>query len=189
MQLTPEDRVMILAPIVRGRKGEFKKELEKLAQAWFHPRAHRRRAVESGRRSDQLDKRKNHTIEVVVDRLLVKPGIEKRLETPLALAMKLAEGLVQVAVVGGEEQLYSAHWPARIAASTSRSSSRVRFLSTTSTALARNAMGWATNMILIPPRSLSTGRSRCSMAHWAGLRLRSNLHHMLEFGRSATDST
>src|SRR5262249_1578452 len=53
-----------------------------------------------------LDKRKNHTIEVVIDRLLVKPGIEHRLELSVGLAMKLAGGLVQVAVVGGEEQLY-----------------------------------------------------------------------------------
>src|SRR4029077_9751401 len=55
----------------------------------------------------QLDKRKNHTIEVVVDRLLVKPGIEQRLAMSGGLAMKLAGGLVQVAVVGGDEQLYS----------------------------------------------------------------------------------
>src|SRR5262249_60304452 len=54
-----------------------------------------------------LDKRKNHWIEVVVDRLLVKPGIEHRLEKSVELAMKLAGGLVQVAVVGGDETLYS----------------------------------------------------------------------------------
>ncbi|HEX4487339.1 MAG TPA: excinuclease ABC subunit UvrA, partial [Terriglobales bacterium] len=54
-----------------------------------------------------LDKRKNHTIEVVVDRLLVKPGIEHRLELSVGLAMMLSEGLVQVAVVGGEEQMFS----------------------------------------------------------------------------------
>jgi excinuclease ABC subunit A len=54
-----------------------------------------------------LDKRKNHTIEVVVDRLLVKPGIEHRLELSVGLAMKLGGGLVLVAVVNGEETLYS----------------------------------------------------------------------------------
>ena len=56
----------------------------------------------------KLDKRKNHTIEVVIDRLLVKPGIEKRLAASVDLAMKLASGLVQVAVVGGEEYMFSA---------------------------------------------------------------------------------
>ncbi len=54
-----------------------------------------------------LDKRRNHTIEVVVDRLLVKPGIEKRLEASIETATKLANGLVLIAVVNGEERLYS----------------------------------------------------------------------------------
>jgi excinuclease ABC subunit A len=113
MALKPEERVMLLAPIVRGRKGEFKKELEKLAQQGF-TRARIDGELRSLDGSDEsfedikLDKRKNHNIEVVVDRLLIKPGIEKRLENSVATAMRLADGLVQVVVVGGEEQLYSA---------------------------------------------------------------------------------
>ena len=109
MQLKPEDRVMVMAPLVRGRKGEFKQELSKLAQHGF-VRARidgELRHLDEELDDIQLDKRKNHTIEVVIDRLLVKPGIEKRLEQSVATAMKLGNGLVQVAVVGGEEQLYS----------------------------------------------------------------------------------
>jgi excinuclease ABC subunit A len=106
MALTPEDRVMVLAPIVRGRKGEFKKEMEKLVQHGF-TRARVDGDLVNLDDDIPLDKRKNHTIEVVIDRLLVKPGIEHRLELSVGLAMKLAGGLVQVAVVGGEEQLYS----------------------------------------------------------------------------------
>jgi excinuclease ABC subunit A len=106
MALTPEDRVMVLAPIVRGRKGEFKKEMEKLVQHGF-TRARVDGELVNLDDDIALDKRKNHTIEVVIDRLLVKPGIEHRLELSVALAMKLAGGLVQVAVVGGDEQLYS----------------------------------------------------------------------------------
>jgi excinuclease ABC subunit A len=107
MDLKSEDRVMVMAPIVRGRKGEFKKELDKLAQQGFT-----RARIDNELRNiadDEitLDKRKNHTIELVVDRLLVKPGIEHRLAQSVELAMKLANGLVQVAVVGGEEHLYS----------------------------------------------------------------------------------
>jgi excinuclease ABC subunit A len=110
LQLRPEERVMILAPLVRGRKGEFKAELAKLVQHGFV----RARIDGELRHLDEelddirLDKRKNHTIEVVIDRLLVKPGIEKRLEQSVATAMKLGNGLVQVAVVNGEENLYSA---------------------------------------------------------------------------------
>lgn len=107
MSLTPEDRVMVLAPIVRGRKGEFKKEMEKLIQHGFS-RARVDGELVSLEDDISLDKRKNHTIEVVIDRLLVKPGIEHRLELSVGLAMKLAGGLVLIAVVGGDEQLYSA---------------------------------------------------------------------------------
>ena len=107
MALTPDDRVMIMAPIVRGRKGEFKKEMEKLVEHGF---SRARVDGELVKLEDDLalDKRKNHTIEVVIDRLLVKPGIESRLEQSVGLAMKLAGGLVLVAVVNGDETLYSA---------------------------------------------------------------------------------
>jgi excinuclease ABC subunit A len=106
MTLSPESRVMIMAPIVRGRKGEFKKEMEKLVEHGF---TRARIDGELLNLDDDvfLDKRRNHTIEVVVDRLLVKSGIEHRLGLSVGLAMKLAGGLVQVAVVGGDEQLYS----------------------------------------------------------------------------------
>src|SRR3954452_10417314 len=106
MQLKAEERVMILAPIVRGRKGEFKKKVEKLAQHGF-VRARIDGELRNLEEDVALDKRKNHTIEVVVDRLLVKPGIEKRLESSLNIAMKLASGLVIVTVVEGEEYLFS----------------------------------------------------------------------------------
>src|SRR6202050_3823018 len=88
------ERVMILAPIVRGRKGEYKKELEKLARQGFL-RSRIDGALRSLDEEITLDRRKNHTIEVVVDRLLVKPEIEKRLEASIRTATKLADGLVQ----------------------------------------------------------------------------------------------
>jgi excinuclease ABC subunit A len=106
MSLTPDDRVMIMAPIARGRKGEFKKEMEKLVQHGFS-RARVDGELVNLEDDLSLDKRKNHTIEVVVDRLLVKPGIEHRLELSVGLAMKLGGGLVLVVVVNGDETLYS----------------------------------------------------------------------------------
>jgi len=54
-----------------------------------------------------IDKRKNHTIEIVIDRLLVKQGIAARLEQSIATALKLASGLVTVAIVGGKEHTFS----------------------------------------------------------------------------------
>jgi len=107
MSHLPEgERVMILAPIVRGRKGEFKKELDKLARSGFG----RARIDGEIRQLDEeirLDKRRNHSIEVIVDRMLIKPGVQKRLEDSVQVAAKLTGGLVLVSIVDGEERLYS----------------------------------------------------------------------------------
>ncbi len=108
LSLTPGERVIIYAPIVRGRKGEFKDLLDSLDQQGFRAR------IDGELRdladSIQLDKRKNHTIEAVVDRIVLKPGVEKRLEASVAKSLQMANGLVLVAFNGGgaaSEQLYS----------------------------------------------------------------------------------
>jgi len=106
LALPEGERVMILAPIVRGRKGEFKKELEKLAKDGFL-RARVDNELLSLDEEIKLDKRRNHTIEVVVDRLLIKPGIGERLTESVRTALKLTNGAVLVSVVDGEEKLYS----------------------------------------------------------------------------------
>jgi excinuclease ABC subunit A len=102
----PGDRIMILAPVVRGRKGEYRVELEKFARDGF-VRARIDGDLCQLDDPPRLDKRKNHNIDVVVDRLLVKAGIAGRLEQSIATALKLAKGLVTVVVVGGTEQVYS----------------------------------------------------------------------------------
>jgi excinuclease ABC subunit A len=102
----PGDRIMILAPVVRGRKGEYRVELEKFARDGF-VRARIDGDLCPLDDPPRLDKRKNHNIDVLVDRLLVKPGIAGRLEQSIAAALKLAKGLVTVVVVGGTEQVYS----------------------------------------------------------------------------------
>ncbi|MFL6415054.1 MAG: excinuclease ABC subunit UvrA [Bryobacteraceae bacterium] len=99
------ERIMVMAPIARGRKGEYKKEIEAIAKAGF-----RARVDGEMRTFDEpvrLDKRKNHTIEVVIDRLVVKSGVEQRLENSIKTAVKWADGLVIIAVVDGPETLYS----------------------------------------------------------------------------------
>lgn len=100
------ERVMVLAPIVRGRKGEFKKELEKLAKDGFL-RARVDGELLSLDEEIRLDRRRNHTIEAVVDRLLIKPGIRERLTDSVRTALKLTGGAVLISIVDGEEKLYS----------------------------------------------------------------------------------
>jgi len=104
--LKPEDRIMVLAPVVRGRKGEYRKELEKYAKEGYL-RARVDGDLVNIDEPVALDRRKNHTIEIVVDRLLLKSGIAQRLEQSVETALKLTGGLVTIAVVGGEEHVYS----------------------------------------------------------------------------------
>jgi excinuclease ABC subunit A len=101
-----DDRIMILAPIVRGRKGAYRKELEKLAQDGY-VRVRINGELVPLDVIPVLDKRKNHTIEVVIDRLLVKAGIATRLEQSITTALKLANGLVTVSIVGGKDYVFS----------------------------------------------------------------------------------
>jgi excinuclease ABC subunit A len=132
------ERVMVLAPIVRGRKGEFKKELEKLARQGY-VKARIDGELHALEDPIKLDKRKNHTIEVVVDRLLIKPGVEPRLDNSVRTALKLAEGLVQIVIVNGASGCTQRNWPVRMTARAFRNSNRVRFRSTVRTARAKRA--------------------------------------------------
>jgi excinuclease ABC subunit A len=103
-------RVVIMAPVVRGRKGEFRELLDQLEQQGFRARidGELRELTEDV----VLDRRKNHTIEAVVDRVILKPGAEKRLETAVAKALQMANGLVLIssstsAAAEKDEQLFS----------------------------------------------------------------------------------
>src|SRR5258708_7865386 len=106
LALAEGEGVMILARIVRGRKGEFKKELAKLASDGFI-RARVDGELRSLDEEIRLDKRRNTSIEAVVDRLLIKSGINERLGESVRTALKLTNGAVLVSVIDGEEKLYS----------------------------------------------------------------------------------
>src|ERR1700693_4628085 len=106
LALKPDDRIMVLAPVVRGRKGEYKKELEKYAKEGY-VRARVDGDLVNLDEPIPLDRRKNHNIEIVADRLLLKNGIAQRAEQSVETAVKLAGGLVTISVVGGEEHVYS----------------------------------------------------------------------------------
>jgi excinuclease ABC subunit A len=106
LSLPEGSRAVIFAPVVRGRKGEFKKELEKFLKDGFT----RARIDGEMRMLDEeinLQKSKNHTIEVVVDRLMVKEGIKERLNESVRTALKMTDGAVLISIVDGEEKLYS----------------------------------------------------------------------------------
>ena len=105
--LYPSDqRINILAPVVRGRKGEFKRELAALRTRGFT----RVRVDGEFRALDDdivLERRKNHDIDVLVDRVIVKSGIERRLADSIELALKLADEIVVVNTLESGDQLFS----------------------------------------------------------------------------------
>jgi excinuclease ABC subunit A len=107
VMLYPQDaRVNVLAPIVRGRKGEFKKELAALrARGFAKARVDGQfRALEE---EIKLDRRRNHTIEVVVDRLILRGGIERRLTESIDVALNLADDIVVINSYDGGDRLFS----------------------------------------------------------------------------------
>src|SRR6185437_3883496 len=107
VMLYPQDeRINVLAPIVRGRKGEFKKELQALRQRGF-TKARIDGQFRSREEEIKLDRRRNHNVDVVVDRLIVKSGIERRLAESLEVALDLADEIVMVNTFEGGDQLFS----------------------------------------------------------------------------------
>jgi excinuclease ABC subunit A len=106
MQLSQGARLQVLAPLIRGRKGEYRKELEELRRQGY-TRARLDGQIRELTEKIELDKMKNHTIEAVIDRLVVKAGIEKRLADSIATAMNLADGIVTIDVVDGGELIFS----------------------------------------------------------------------------------
>jgi excinuclease ABC subunit A len=106
MLYPPDARINVLAPVVRGRKGEFKRELAALrARGFTRARIDGEFVALDG--DIALDKRRNHTIDVLVDRLIVKPGIEKRLADSIDLALKLADDIVVINTLDGGDRLFS----------------------------------------------------------------------------------
>ncbi len=107
VMLYPQDaRINILAPLVRGRKGEFKKELAALRAKGF-AKARIDGSFRSLEEDITLDRRKNHTIEVVVDRLIIRGGVERRLTESIDVALNLADDIVVINSFDEVDRLFS----------------------------------------------------------------------------------
>jgi excinuclease ABC subunit A len=95
MELPEGTRIQVLAPLVRGRKGEYAKLFEEVAKEGF-ARVRVDGEVKELREKITLDKKRKHTIEVVVDRLVIKPDIRKRLTDSIETTLRLSTGIVTV---------------------------------------------------------------------------------------------
>jgi len=106
LELPEKTRIQILAPMIRGKKGQHKKALENIQKQGFV------RVVIDGERHDleediQLSKTKKHDISIIVDRIVIKEGIESRLTDSLETALGLADGIVLIDVIDGDSFMLS----------------------------------------------------------------------------------
>ena len=106
LELPEGTKIQVMAPIARGKKGQFVKELES-AKKDGYVRARVDRIIYDLSEKIELDKNKKHNIEIVVDRLVVKESIRSRLADSIETATGLSNGILLVDVIGGEEKLYS----------------------------------------------------------------------------------
>jgi len=104
--LPAETRIQVLAPLVRSRKGEYTRLFEDMRRKGY-VRVRVDSEVRDLEEEISLDKQKKHNIEVVVDRLVIREGVQARLADSLETALKLSEGLVLIEEVGGSELLFS----------------------------------------------------------------------------------
>lgn len=102
-------RFMVMAPLIRQRKGEHVKVLDEMRRAGY-VRVYVDGSVMTLDEDIRLEKNKKHSISVVIDRLAVREGIQQRLSDSVETALKLADGFVEIAVIGGEVQLFSEHF-------------------------------------------------------------------------------
>ena len=109
MTLPERTKLQLLAPIVRGRKGEHVKVLEHARKSGY-VRARIDGHIYELAEEIKLEKNKKHTIEIVVDRLVVREGIEKRLTDSMETVMQLTGGLLIADVIDGEEMTFSQHF-------------------------------------------------------------------------------
>nr|PZN72589.1 MAG: excinuclease ABC subunit UvrA [Bacillota bacterium] len=107
MQMPEGTRIQVLAPLVRGRKGEHQKVFEQIRRGGYVRMRVDGEVMDVAGEPPRLDKNRKHTIEVVVDRLVIRPDIQRRLADSLETAAGLSGGLVTIDVVGGEELLFS----------------------------------------------------------------------------------
>ncbi len=106
MQWPRGSRLQILGPVVKGRKGEYRRELARLARSGF-VRVRIDGRVRELSDAIELDRNRQHDIDVVVDRVVLREGVERRLQEAIDTALQLGDGLAIVNVVGEGDRLFS----------------------------------------------------------------------------------
>ena len=110
LALPEKTKIQVMAPVVRGRKGEYIKTFEKARKSGFVRVRADGEMYELTGEPIKLDKQKKHSIDIVIDRLVIRDGINKRLTDSVETALKMADGLVLIDVIDGEEHMFSQNY-------------------------------------------------------------------------------
>ncbi|MCB2290501.1 excinuclease ABC subunit UvrA [Clostridium sp. CS001] len=110
MEMPPKTKLLILSPVIRGKKGEHEKILENIKKNGFVRARIDGTTVELMEEEIKLEKNKKHSIEIVIDRISVKEESRGRLSESLESALKLAEGTAIASIIDGEDLLFSEHF-------------------------------------------------------------------------------
>lgn len=107
LELPERTKIQVLAPIIKGRKGEHVKVIENIIKSGYVRARIDGEIIDLQEEDVKLEKNKKHTIEAVIDRIIIKPEIRSRLADSLEIALNLSEGIVIINVIGKEDILFS----------------------------------------------------------------------------------
>lgn len=171
--LPEKTKIQVMAPIVRGRKGEYIKTFEKARKSGFVRVRADGEIYELTGEPIKLDKQKKHSIDIVIDRLVIRDGISKRLTDSIETALKMADGLVLIDVIGGEEQMFSQNYACDGCGISIPEFTPRMFSFNTPYGACPTCMGLGTVTtvspdLVIPDRSLSINEGAIAASGWTG---------------------
>ena len=173
LELPTGTKIQIMSPVVRGRKGEYVKTFDDARKKGFVRVRVDGEMYELSGEPIKLDKQKKHNIDIVVDRIVVKEGISKRLTDSVETALKMADGVVTVDVIGENELTFSQNYACddcgiSIEELTPRMFSFNTPYGACPTCMGLGSITMASPDLIIPDRSLSINQGAITASGWTG---------------------
>ncbi len=173
LALPEKTKIQIMAPVARGRKGEYVKTFEKARKDGFVRARVDGKLIELSGEEIKLDKQKKHTIEIIVDRLVIKEGISKRLADSLETALNMANGIVVINIIDGEDLTFSQNYACddcgiSLEELTPRMFSFNTPYGACPTCMGLGSITMASPDLVIPDKSLSINQGAIVVSGWSG---------------------
>ncbi len=173
LALPERTKIQVMAPVARGRKGEYVKVFEKARKDGFVRVRVDGEMIELAGDEIKLDKQKKHSIDIVIDRLSIREGIEKRLTDSIETALSMANGIVVISVIDGEEMVFSQNYACDDCGISIEELTPRMFSFNTPYGACPSCMGLGTITmvspdLVIPDKSLSINEGAIKASGWSG---------------------